>query len=60
MSKPATWGDQTTVQACADCYKLRIHLVTTHTDNHHIVVEPGARQKSANNKSGRPWVASLV
>ena len=28
------------VQACADCYCVRIHLVTTHSDNHHLVVEP--------------------
>jgi len=35
-----SWGDHNTLQACADAYKARILLVTTHQDNFELVLEP--------------------
>mmetsp|Transcript_22754 Transcript_22754/g.70367 ORF Transcript_22754/g.70367 Transcript_22754/m.70367 type:complete len:361 (-) Transcript_22754:52-1134(-) len=40
MSDSRSWGDHNTLQACADAYKARILLVTTHEDNYDIKLEP--------------------
>jgi len=49
MEKATTWGDHTTLQACADCYNVRIHLITTHSSNSHLIVEPAGGVHGSNN-----------
>mmetsp|Transcript_19934 Transcript_19934/g.64195 ORF Transcript_19934/g.64195 Transcript_19934/m.64195 type:complete len:354 (+) Transcript_19934:90-1151(+) len=40
MRLDTSWGDATTLQACADVFKVRILLVTTFDEQFELVIEP--------------------
>lgn len=40
MVKDTSWGDATTLQACADVFSVRILLVTTYDTSYELIIEP--------------------
>jgi len=40
MRLDESWGDATTLQAVATVFRVRILLVTTHSTNHELIIEP--------------------
>mmetsp|Transcript_17523 Transcript_17523/g.53416 ORF Transcript_17523/g.53416 Transcript_17523/m.53416 type:complete len:401 (+) Transcript_17523:1-1203(+) len=40
MARNTSWGDATTLQACADVFRVRIFLVTTFDEQFELIVEP--------------------
>ena len=40
LADDRSWGDQNTLQACADAFRCRVLLVTTHADNFELRIEP--------------------
>ena len=40
MKLDTSWGDATTLQACADVFRVRILLVTTFDDQFELIIEP--------------------
>lgn len=40
MSEHGTWGDELTLRALADAYRVKVHVITTNKDNWYLEYEP--------------------
>jgi len=40
MGRSKHWGDELTLRAIADCYGIKVHVITTNTENWYLKYEP--------------------
>lgn len=42
MKRSKNWGDELTLKAFADCFKVTVHVITTEKENYHLDYKPEA------------------